>query len=297
MNKIRVGIVDFLNSKPLAWGFLAGDFSDCVDASYDPPARVADRLAAGEIDVGLIPAIEVQRIPDLQIIPGICVGSLHEVRSVLLLSRGPIHQVRRVALDHHSRNSAALVQILLRDRWGITPEVMPAAPDAEAMLRLADAALIIGDPALRVDRSRYQILDLAAEWRALTGLPAVFAVWAVRGELATRSPSRLPALLPMFEQSLARGLDELEIIASTASRELALPLADVRAYLSNYLSYRLGELELQSLGELWRRAFALGLLDRPPAPPKMWSDAEARPPQSPRLATPEQRSGRRASVG
>jgi|CXWL01.1.fsa_nt_gi chorismate dehydratase len=267
MSRLRVGIVDYLNSRPLAWGFLEGRFADRAEAVFQPPARVAEMLADGELDVGLIPVIEIQRIPGLRLIPHLCVGALHEVRSVLLIARGPIAEVRRVALDRNSRTSAALVQILLHDRWGLRPEVVEASPDADAMLADADAALIIGDPALAVDRQRYQIYDLAAEWRALTGLPAVFAAWAVGPGVA---PQALGAL---FEESLAAGLAAIDRIGTEAADELELPAGEVHAYLTQYLSYRLGELELQALAEYWRRAHRLGLIDAP-RPIPLWRDPE-----------------------
>ncbi len=146
MPKLRVGIVNFLNSKPLAWGFLKGHHADLFAPSYHPPAMVARLLGQGNLDIGLIPSIEVQRIPNLKILPDICVASRHEVRSVLLVSRGPLEEVRKVALDQNSRTSAALLRILLRERYGLDPEYLHERPDPERMLAEADAALLIGDP-------------------------------------------------------------------------------------------------------------------------------------------------------
>ena len=186
---LRVGIVNYLNSRPLAWSFLQGTAGEGVEAGFLPPARVADALAVGELDVGLIPSIEVQRIPGLTVLPGLCVAATREVRSVLLLSRCPADEIRRLALDENSRTSAALVRILLREKHGIEPECIAAEPDLEAMMARADAALVIGDPALHVDRTGYAVHDLAAEWRRFTGRPFVFAVWAVRDgvDLGSRS--------------------------------------------------------------------------------------------------------------
>ena len=185
---IRVGIVDYLNSWPLAWSFLRGDVPERYLASYHPPARVAALLGAGELDVGLIPSIELQRIAGLSVLPGLCVAAEREVRSVLLISNRPPSEIRRLALDLNSRTSAALVQILLRDRYGVAPECVEAAPEVEEMLADADAALVIGDPALHIERGRYLIFDLAREWRQLTGYPFVSAVWALRAEVAIRLP-------------------------------------------------------------------------------------------------------------
>ncbi|HEX4952982.1 MAG TPA: menaquinone biosynthesis protein [Thermoanaerobaculia bacterium] len=266
MSKLRVGIVAFLNSRPLAWGFLEGRHTNLFEASFHPPAEVARRLAAGELDIGLIPAIEVQRIPGLSVLPGLCVAATHEVRSVLLVLDKPLEQVRRVALDENSRTSAALVKILFADRFGREPEYVEARPDLDEMFREADAALVIGDPALAVDRTRFQILDLAAEWRALTGLPAVFAVWAVRAGV------ELPDLSSYFEESLARGLAAMDQLVEGASRELGLERGEVERYLTEYLSYRLGPEELAALEAYYRRAARLGLIEEF-RPLRLWQGA------------------------
>ena len=115
MPKFRVGIVNYLNSKPLAWGFLKGHHRELFEISFHPPARVADLLRDGELDIGLVPSIEVQRIPDLKVLPDLCIAATHEVRSVLLVSRVPVERIRRVALDENSRTSAALVRLVLED--------------------------------------------------------------------------------------------------------------------------------------------------------------------------------------
>lgn len=254
MSKLSVGIVNFLNSRPLAWGFLRGCYADRFDAAFHPPAQVADRLARGELDIGLIPAIEVQRIPGLSVLPGLCVAATREVRSVLLVARCPVEEVREVSLDLNSRTSAALVQIVLADRYGLRPRYRQALPEVEAMLRESDAALVIGDPALQVDRGRFLVLDLAAEWRALSGHPAVFAVWAVRQGVD------LPDLMSVFQASLDLGLAEIETLISVYARELTLPVDEVRRYLLEYLSYSLGAEELAGLAEYYRRAALHGLI-------------------------------------
>jgi chorismate dehydratase len=231
-----------------------------VAASYHPPAEVARRLASGRLDAGLIPSIEVPRIGGLEVVPGLCVAATHEVRSVLLVARRPLAAVRRIALDANSRTSAALTRILAAERWGIDPDYVEARPDVEAMLAGADAALLIGDPALQVDRERWMVVDLAAEWQALTGLPFVFAVWATRPEAAA-----VPGLGAVFADSLRFGLDHLDDIVAQAAAELSLPADLVRAYLTENLGYLLGEPERAGLDEFWRLARAHGLIDEPVA--------------------------------
>jgi len=255
--KLRVGIVNFLNSKPLAWGFLKGHHADLFAPTYHPPAMVARMLGQGNLDVGLIPSIEVQRIPRLRVLPDICVAAQHEVRSVLLISRCPPEEIRRVALDQNSRTSVALLRILLRERWKVDPEYIHERPDPERMLAEADAALVIGDPALKLDRERYLIHDLAGEWHALTGLPFVFAVWAVRPEV------ELPDLSFYFKSSLRYGLSSLDTLVRESAAELGLESSEVREYLTENLSFFLRRDEIEGLEEFYRRAYNHGLILEP----------------------------------
>ena len=258
MPKLRVGIVNFLNSKPLAWGFLKGHHADLFAPSYHPPAMVARMLGQGNLDVGLIPSIEVQRIPQLRVLPDLCVGARHEVRSVLLISRCPPQEIRKVALDQNSRTSVALLRILLRERWGVVDaEYLHERPDAERMLAEADAALLIGDPALKVDRAKYLVHDLAGEWHALTGLPFVFAVWAVRPEVD------LPDLPFYFKSSLRYGLSSLDTLVRESAAELGLESSEVREYLAENLAFFMRQEEVAGLEEFYRRAHAHGLILEP----------------------------------
>jgi chorismate dehydratase len=258
--RARFGIVHYLNSWPLAWSFLASRSPAWAEPVYLPPSAVADGLAAGTLEVGLVPSAELQRIPGLGVVPGLCIASQHEVRSVLLVSQVPPERIRRVALDESSRTSAVLVQLLLAERYGVRPEVAPFRPELPAMLATADAALLIGDPALRVDRDAYRVVDLAAEWRALTGLPFVFAVWAVSPGVAAPRAGEIAALLT---QSLADAERDMDTLIARAAGELALDEGEVRTYLTRHLSYHLEAPERDSLEEFFRRAHGHGLLPAP----------------------------------
>ena len=201
---LRVSVVRYLNTAPLVWGLEHGRPRLRYRLSYTTPAACADDLRAGRADLGIIPAIEYQRIPGLVLIPHLAVASERKVESVLLISRGPARRARRVALDTSSRTSAALVRILFARHWRREPEYVEAAPELSEMLEKADAALLIGDPALQflfhspaaraaglTREPNLHVYDLAEEWWRLTNLPFVFALWAVRPE-AVRAPRRRP---------------------------------------------------------------------------------------------------------
>ncbi len=264
MPKLRVGIVNFLNSKPLAWGFLKGHHADLFAPTYHPPALVARLLGQGNLEVGLIPSIEVQRIPGLKVLPDLCVSATNEVRSVLLVSAVPADQIRRIALDQNSRTSVALLRILMQERFHLEPEYLTERADVPRMLEDADAALVIGDPALKVDRERYQVFDLAAEWKAMTGLPFVFAVWAVRPEV------EFPDLPFYFKSSLRYGMSSLDTVVREAAAELNLDTAEVRSYLTENLAFFLRQEEIAGLEEFYRRAHEYGLILEP-KPIEFWT--------------------------
>lgn len=247
---IRVGVVHYVNALPLARGLERDAAAGELELVRLSPAAVADALAAGSIDVGLLPSIELDRISGLEVLPGCAIAATHEVRSVLLVSRVPVAEIRTLALDENSRTSAALVRIVLAERYGIHPQTRQQAPELDAMLAGADAALVIGDPALGVDRARHVVLDLAGEWLELTGLPFVFAVWAARAEVAT------PELAARFQRSLATGLAELDAVVVAAAAETGLAPAVLLDYYQRNLSFTLGAEERAGLAEFLRRARA-----------------------------------------
>ena len=177
--RLRVCAVSYLNSAPLVWGMLYGPQRGLFELEFAAPAQCAERLAAGQADIGLAPSIELAR-QGMEVISPWGVACLGAVRSILLISRVKPGRIRTLAADSNSRTSVALAQILLQERFGVRPALVSKAPDLPAMLEVADAALLIGDPALRlnVEALPYQVLDLGREWTELTGLPMVFAVWA-----------------------------------------------------------------------------------------------------------------------
>src|SRR6266851_4058110 len=175
----RIAASSYLNTAPLVWSFLHGSQRNAVELFTDTaPARCADMLASGEVDAALVPVIEYQRITDVEIIPDVCVGSRSAVRSVVLATkRNNLKKVTRVALDDSSRTSVALVKIIFREFLGFEPEWITSPPELKSMLMHADAALIIGDPAMRIPRDKLRVFDLATLWHEFTGLGFVFAMW------------------------------------------------------------------------------------------------------------------------
>ena len=150
MDPLRISIVEYLNTAPLVRGFTHGPLRGKYQLSFTVPSQCAEALRSGAADVAIIPAIEYQRIPDLVILPNLAIASKKSVRSLLLVSKKPIQQVARIALDRSSRSTQALTRILCEKHWNIAPEFFEAAPNLPEMLRHSDAALVIGDPALRL---------------------------------------------------------------------------------------------------------------------------------------------------
>jgi len=277
---VRISIVEYLNTAPLVRGFTHGPLRGKYELSFTVPSQCAEALRAGDADVAIIPAIEYQRIPDLVVLPNLSIASKKAVRSLLLVSKRPIHEVPRLALDRSSRSTQALTRILCEKRWHIAPEFFEAAPDLPAMLQRADAALLIGDPALRLsiaaapqmrrDASGEMVCSLSAaglagsgclfvydiveKWRAMTGLPAVLAVWAARRNVVT------PELVQDFQDSLAYGLQHLDAIATEASVDMDLPAGELRRYLSENIDYHLDDENLRGLTRYYFFASQLGLI-------------------------------------
>jgi len=252
---LRLGAVSYLNAEPTVHGLVR---ESGFRVEREVPSRVAERLHAGEVDLGLVPSIEYA-FGRYAIVPGVAIGSSGPVRSVCLFHRGPLERVRRVALDTSSRASVGLVRVLLHARLGRDPEYVRMPPGLDAMLDHADAALLIGDPALDAETDALR-LDLGEEWTRLTGLPVVYAFWA--GPTGVVGPSGVRRL----QQALASGLASLGAIAQRQADGEPERAAKYEAYLRDNIVYRLGEAEQAGLMEFFRRAHALALV---PAVPEL----------------------------
>ncbi len=221
---------------------LHGPQRGLFDLDFAIPAECADRVAAGSDDIGIIPAFELTR-QDLEIIPGTGIACHGPVRSILLVSSRPAGEIRTLAADSSSRTSVQLARVILERKFGARYVSVPHAPDLDAMLRLADAALVIGDPALRIDPSRlpYHVYDLGAEWVEMTGLPMVFAVWAGRRGVVNSQVKEA------FTGSWRYGQEHLEEIVSRESARRDFPPDLVREYLTRHIVHELGEREYRGM--------------------------------------------------
>jgi chorismate dehydratase len=280
VTKLRISIVQYLNTAPLVWGFTNGLLRGKYDLSFTVPSQCAEQLSTGQADVAIIPAIEYQRIDDLVILPDMAIASKKQVRSLLIIARKPIEQVKRLALDRSSRSTQTLTRILCAEKWKIAPEFFEAAPDLTAMLNQADAALVIGDPALRIavgiekdswpgaegqtvclaatlgiaSSELLYIYDAVGEWRSLTGLPAVLAVWAARRDIAT------PELAADFLASRDFGMSRIPEICFDATRDLELPQRTLQSYLRDNIDFSLDEENRRGLELYFTHAAKLGLI-------------------------------------
>jgi len=252
-----ISFIEFLNSVPLGWGFLHGSCQGKAKLLFDVPSVCAHRLSTGEADVGLIPVIEYKRIPGLSVIPDICIGAKREAKSVLFISRVPIEDVTEVAVDSSSRTSVALLRIILTEFYGkngVTYEV--GQPDAAQMLSRRESALLIGDPALKFNLDGCLVYDLAAQWKAFTGLPFVFAFWGVRQGIKLSDEER-----GLFYQSRAEGLANLPGIAELYGEKLGVSREEILQYFCVNLNYTLDEANQKGLEEFYRLAAKLRLIE------------------------------------
>ena len=265
MRRLRISAISYLNTAPLMWDFEHGQAGRQFDISYTIPSACARALEAGAADIGIIPAAAYVLIPGLKILPDVAIASRRAVRSILLISKTPIEEIRSVALDTSSMTSVALTKVLFEKWLGGGRTFTPMAPDVDKMLEQHDAGLVIGDPALQIDRSRYLTLDLAEEWIRFTRKPFVFAFWAIR-EDALRAADPAEDLSAIFQTSRDHGLlpENLSLIAREWAPRLGISESDARNYLTDNIYYYLDAECLEGLQLFYRYAAEIGAL--PPAP-------------------------------
>jgi chorismate dehydratase len=250
----KVSVIQYLNSVPLVWGMLKGAQQGRYDLEFMTPAACADAVRSGKADLGIVPSIEYQRLDRAQILSGISIASKEEVKSVLLFSKVPIEKVQTVVVDNSSRTSAALLRILMRKFYSRWINIIPSAPKPAEMLKRAEAALVIGDPALTYDGQVPEVYDLAAEWKKFTGLPFVFALWVGREE------AKVGRYRKDFEDSRDYGLAHLDAIAAEYAPKLNLQPPGVKAYLTENIDYSLDEENRKGLRLFYKLAREAGII-------------------------------------
>jgi chorismate dehydratase len=265
MKPFRISAISYLNTAPLMWDFEHGAARSVFGISYTIPSQCAATLRQGSADIGIIPAAAYTSIPDLVILPGVAIASRRAVRSILLVSKVPLEKIQTVALDTSSLTSVALVKVLFAKWWGGNRTFTAMAPDIEQMLTKNDAGLVIGDPALKIDRSRYLTYDLAEEWIRLTGKPFVFAFWAVRQAALKDAPRDLD-LAAVFQESRDHGLlpESLDRIAREWAPRLELGEEEVKRYLTENIHYLLDPECLDGMKLFYQYAQECGALPSRP---------------------------------
>jgi len=253
MSRLRISVVQYLNTVPLIWGMLHGRQQGKHELQFATPAHCADSVRAGQADVGIVPAIEYHRMDGLQIISGISIASKSRVRSVLLLSNVPIEKIQTLAVDSSSRTSSAFLRILMCRFYARAVCLIPSAPCPDEMLKRADAALVIGDPALTY-RGAAEVYDLAAEWKKFTGLPFVFAFWAGHAN------KKLSLYRDDFEESRVFGLAHVDEIAAEYAPKLNLDSTELKVYLTENIDYSLDEENLRGLRLFFKLARETGII-------------------------------------
>ncbi len=272
MAKHKISIVQYLNSIPLAWGILEGSQREAFDPVLSTPAECADLLARGSVDIGLIPSIEFQRIKGTRIVPGPVVASTHRVRSVILVSILPLWKVKTVAYDKTSRTSAVLGRIVFDGFYHTRPDFRPSEPDLANMLAQSDAALLIGDRALkftqeneqpnaehqkeflRLGAEPLQVFDLAERWRFLTGLPFVFAFWAVREGFKDAG------IVGTLKESRDFGVANIPAIAEKYSGPTEIKKEYIQEYLERNVHYYMDQNCVEGLVLFYEKAAKIGAI-------------------------------------
>jgi chorismate dehydratase len=257
--KIRAGAVSYLNARPLVFGLEQGMGSDRIALSYDVPSVLASRMQAGELDLALLPIVELARNPALVVVPGLAIGSFGNCRSVLLVSKSPLAEVRSVALDPDSRTSNALARVLFAEAWGGDPSFAVGPRDLATALAEHDAAVRIGDKALFEPLpDGVAVHDLGGAWTVRTTLPFVFAAWTARPGVVDRE------IYEILHASRRAGAAALPAIAADYTWDGRQHEAIALPYLRDAIRYRLGDSEVGAMRRFFTAAARIGAIDAAP---------------------------------
>lgn len=233
MQKIKVSVVSYLNSKPFIYGLEHSTVGSEISLQQDIPADCAKNLLEDRVDVGLIPVAVIPLLKESYIIGDFCIGAVGKVSSVCLYSNVPLEQIDTVLLDHQSRTSVTLVKILAKEWWKIKPLWAAAGVNFENKIEGRTAAVIIGDRTFGIKNKYKYTYDLAEEWQKLTGLPFVFACWVANKKMSSE-------FVEKFNAALRVGIDRIPLIAQELSKS-ALYDVDIEEYFRKYISYQLDE--------------------------------------------------------
>ena len=251
MVKLKIGVVPYVNAKPLIYGLEKQ--SDKIDLFYDVPSALPERLEKDELDVILMPSVNYFRGNDYKIIPGSSISSSGPVESVKLFIKAPtVEKIRVVALDKDSLTSCVLTKIILWKRYSMKPEFITLEDKSKIYNEYADAFLVIGDDALKLQEGDFTVLDLGQEWKELAGLPFVYALWV------TRSKSKLHGIEKLLTDAKERGLKSLDKIACLEAERLKLRKDRCLKYLKESIRYDLGEQEIKGLKSFYKYAMEMG---------------------------------------
>ncbi len=236
MNKIRVGAVSYLNTKPLIYGFEHGLMADTVELKIDYPSKIASMLLENNIDVGLVPVAVIPEMKEHYIISDYCIGCDGTVGSVGLFSEVPLNKIEKILLDYQSRSSVQLLKILANDFWKINPVFEETSDEYQSKISGNTAALIIGDRALQQRKISSFMYDLGLEWKKYTGLPFVFAAWISNKKLDE-------GFIAEFNEANAFGLKNLNAVI----RKNETDVFNIADYYNRYISFHLNEEKMEAL--------------------------------------------------
>lgn len=250
---MKLGFLPYLNVKPLIYTLEHGGLPKGWECLYAPPSKLAQMLVSGKIAAAPVSSFATFLYPELKICPDICIAADGPVISVLMLSKKPFNEVETVALDTSSLSGANMLRIILDEAYNLHPELVHLPPDpVSEMLERCDAALVIGNPAMLYPKDGLYVMDLAQEWGKLTGLPAVFAVWAGR--------EMTPELIKVLQDAKAESTKMIPEIVREESPRLGLSAELCEEYLTRIITYNLGEREIQGLETFEKKAIEHGLV-------------------------------------
>ncbi|MFM6925609.1 MAG: menaquinone biosynthetic enzyme MqnA/MqnD family protein [Ferruginibacter sp.] len=230
IHKIKVGAVSYLNTKPLIYGFEQGKMNDAVELLIDYPSNIASLLMNDEIDVGLVPVAVIPQLKEHHIISDYCIGCDGEVASVCLFSEVPLNEIETIILDYQSRSSVALLKILLKEHWNISPKLVAGSGNFEKDIKGNIAGLVIGDRALVQRQFSSHIYDLGLAWKEMTGLPFVFAAWV--------SNKQLPdSFIAAFNEANAFGFMHLQEVLE----QNPVDYFNLESYYNHFLKFKLDD--------------------------------------------------------